>query len=58
VCVFVCLSTVNSSILVRVLTFLSLILCYLYFGTFLSTWSVYNLCILNKCPTEVKVEEL
>ena len=26
---------------VRVLTFLSLILCYSYFGTFLSTWSIY-----------------
>ena len=31
VCVFVCLSTVNSS----------LMLCYLYFSTFLSTWSVH-----------------
>ena len=26
---------------VRVLTFLSLILCYSYFGTFLSTWSLW-----------------
>ena len=31
--------------LVKVFTFLSLILCYSYFGTFLSTWSIYSLLI-------------
>ena len=29
---------------VRVLTFLSLILCYLYFGPFLSTWLICKIC--------------
>ena len=33
--------------LIRVFPFLSLILCYSYFGTFLSTWSMY-VCIISQ----------
>ena len=40
-CVCVCLSYRNLQFLVRVFPFLSLILCYLYVSTFLSTWSIY-----------------
>ena len=54
-----CVSVLQWSLqfLVRVFTFLSLILYYSYFGTFISTWSIFslNLIVINKMYADINL---